>query len=99
MLHILGFLENGQPGTVKQIQLEEVFEDSEDETTEVHCLKILNGELFCFCNIQTRDQYLAVNHAAFEEASCCTANKKISQLIDSDLNTLVDCLTLPMNED
>ena len=55
MLHVLGFLENAQPGAVKQIQLEEVFEDSEDETTEIHSLKILNGELFCFCNIQTRD--------------------------------------------
>ncbi len=55
ILHVLGFLQSGQPGTVKQIYLEEVFEDSEDETTEMHCVKILNGELFCFCNIQTRD--------------------------------------------
>lgn len=99
MLQILGFLSNGQLGTVKQVYLEEVFEDSEDETTEIHCLKILDGQLFCFCNIHTRDQFLAINHAAFEEASCCPVNKPVSATVETDLKALVDGLTLPMNED
>lgn len=99
MLQILGFLSNGQLGTVKQVYLEEVFEDSEDETTEIHCMKILDGQLFCFCNIHTRDQFLAINHAAFEEASCCPVNKPVSATVETDLKALVDGLTLPMNED
>lgn len=53
--HALGFLKDGQTGTVKQIFLEEIFEDSDEETAERHCLKLINGELFLFCKINTRD--------------------------------------------
>ncbi len=79
--------------------MEEIFEDSEDETTEKHCLKILDGQLFCFCNVSTRDQFLAINQAAFDEASCCTADKYVSNVVESDLKALVDGLTLPMKEE
>jgi hypothetical protein len=96
----LGFLENGQLGSVKQIVLEEIYQDSDDETGERHCLKLLNGDLFCFCNINSRDQFLAINQAAFDEASCCiTGASVVSQQVQEDVNTIVDGLTLPMNED
>jgi hypothetical protein len=42
---------------------------------------------------------LAINHAAFEEASCCPVNKPVSATVETDLKALVDGLTLPMNED
>jgi hypothetical protein len=96
----LGFLEAGQPGKVKQIYLEEVYEDSDDEIGERHCLKLMNGELFCFCNINSRDQFLAINQAAFDEASCCIpAQQSVSQSVKEDVRTIVEGLTLPMNED
>lgn len=96
--HALGFLKNNQPSDVKQIYLEEVFEDSDDETGERHCLKLMNGDLFCFCNINTRDQFIAINQNAFDEASCVSGHKAPAS-IKEDVKSLVDGLTLPMNED
>ena len=79
--HALGFLQNNQAGPVKQLYLEEIFEDSDDETQERHCLKLMNGDIFCFCNTNTRDQFLAINQAAFDEASCCVAKGQVSALV------------------
>jgi hypothetical protein len=59
----------------------------------------MNGDVFCFCNVNTRDQFLAINQAAFEEASCCIGQGQITPLVHDDIKTLVDGLTLPMNED
>ena len=39
-------------------------------TKAVHCLKVINGELFLLCNIRTRGEFIDQNLAAFEEASC-----------------------------
>ena len=58
--------------------MEEIFEDSEDETSEKHCIKLIEGQLFCFCNVSTRDQYLAINQTAFDEASCCIVGKPVT---------------------
>lgn len=53
--HALGFLKEGQSSDVQQLVLEEIFEDSDDETAQRHCLKLIQGELFLFCNVNTRD--------------------------------------------
>ena len=78
--------------------MEEIFEDSDDETSERHCLKLINGELFQFCNVNTRDQYIAINQNAFEEASCVSGHQ-VSSRIKEDVRSLVEGLTLPMHED
>jgi hypothetical protein len=65
--HALGFLP--EPSK-KEILLEEIDSDEEDIDAEtavkqvqnlqnkiIHCIKVINGELFLFCNIKTRRQF------------------------------------------
>jgi hypothetical protein len=65
--HALGFLP--EPSK-KEILLEEIDSDEEDIDDEaavkqvqnlhnkiIHCIKVINGELFLFCNIKTRSQF------------------------------------------
>ena len=43
----------------------------------VHCLKVINGELFLLCNIRTRGEFIDQNKAAFDEASCIEVSMPI----------------------
>lgn len=80
--------------------MEEVFEDSDEENAERHCIKLINGELFMFCNIHSRDQFLSINMSAFEAASSCEVGaKSTARETESDVRHLIDGLFLPMNED
>ena len=75
--YALGFLP--EPSH-KEVLLEEIDSDEEDDQPAaiekpknkiIHCIKIINGELFLFCNIKTRKQYKEQNAEAFKCASSC----------------------------
>ena len=78
--HALGFLP--EP-SFKQVLLEEITPIEDDlvksdspkveratEDKVVHCLKVINGELFLLCNIRTRQDFIKQNLSSFDEASC-----------------------------
>lgn len=59
--YALGFLPDP---THKEVLLEEIDSDEEDNIEDgpkpdkiIHCIKVMNGELFMFCNIKTRAQF------------------------------------------
>lgn len=63
MHYALGFLPEPKH---KEVLLEEIdSEDDEDEANQkekiIHCIKVINGELFLFCNIKTRAQFMEAN--------------------------------------
>ena len=62
-------------------------------------MKLIHGELFLFCNINTRDQFLSVNMSAFENASSCIVGGKVDPVTETDVRHLIEGLFLPMNED
>ena len=43
----------------------------------IHCLKVINGELFLLCNIRTRSEFINQNLPSFESASCIEVNMPI----------------------
>jgi len=111
--HSLGFLPDP---TTKETYLEEVGSDGKAVPGTKHCFKIINGELFLFCNIKTRKQFIEANSDAFDFASSIeidaqqppkTATQEASQntnsnatlSISKDISTLIEGLTLPMNEE
>lgn len=112
--YALGFLP--EP-TSKEVLLEEIDSDEEDSPVQepktdriIHCIKVINGELFLFCNIKTRAQFKTQNQETLQTASSCEVviapgHEKTQPMhqnnlsLSHDFKMLVDSLTLPMNED
>ena len=104
----LGFLKDGVV-TQKHVFLEE-----KGDSKMRHCIKLINGELYLFCNVKTKEEFVEENNRAFKEASAVEVDDRIpdssrltqspqlhDQVVsfDKDFESFVDGLTLPMNEE
>jgi hypothetical protein len=107
--HALGFLPDP---TQREVLLEEIDSDEDEDviqkpSKQIHCIKVINGELILFCNIKTRSQFKT--QPAFAQAASCeitldnwekqpTMQNNILP-VELDIKGLVDGLTLPMTEE